>query len=384
MAVVMRCGEKRGHHGPGSPAEFLWGGDQSVVRHPADYPLTPEDIRDVQEGRALHFKGEALELARIACEFFDPDEISWAWTVDQRNPYVVTGVILFEDQEVSSAHCHAPGHSVIRARREAEKSGCTIKGAGHTHGLHGGLFSSQTDCQRMVQLVEGRCGWGGSVFATATGRPRPADQASAGSDQPGAPRSFVVDLAPTPPQKLQLRMKTAGILPDDVEVELSCEVLRRDVSTFTTHNGSGVHVPVVTRESCSACGHAMDVRISTDTVIHIHAPEALTHERATRFLAECEKKAPSRRWRYQRCDYPSKQTRMIEIASDVACVGDDSSQPAEYVITRRGREWRVPAGVIENAAAACPALAEILWPDEAYSSDAAPAQSVKCAKGREE
>jgi hypothetical protein len=138
--------------------------------------MTESDCAAVAAGTQQHWTRAALDEVEIVAEYYGSDEISFACITDP-NSSLITGIKIFEGQEISPAHVSVTGRSRIRARREVSREGGVIRLEGHTHGVDGVLFSSGLDIDRVKKIADGGTGFRRHRTTKAEGRLRRVDRA---------------------------------------------------------------------------------------------------------------------------------------------------------------------------------------------------------------
>jgi hypothetical protein len=338
-----------------SPASVPKSG-QTVTRHPADYQLTDDDKEKIRLGRAIYITGRALAMATELARYFGSDEFIFYWAANQDNRYLITNVILPQGQEISSGSVRSSGSSVIHCVREARERNMVLIAAGHSHGANGAVWSSVVDVRMMLQLVSARYGWPSTERKEAVGR------VSKNDTMDRTDKIYELDYDTTPHPPAVILLKTVGDLPADLSVEVQWEHLRRDVSSFSTHNANpdDIHMPLVERSSCPRCGGKINEQINYDAEVHIVGEQVMTDEEKEGLLAEAQRKGARRFGYYQ----PAFGKPHWSSATQWPMFPAQSCRPDDYRITRKNKTWIVPAAVIEQAATACSALAEAIFDED--------------------
>lgn len=343
---------------------------QEVVTHPGEYAPTDADRADVDNGRAVCIRGFVLAKVLCICQELGGREALWYFLAPADDPTVICDVIV-PKQTGTAGRCKADGREVVRAARRARERGMSIVSAGHSHGW-GALFSSTTDHDEMLELATERVGKFSQVTLVGEGTIRELQDVS----QEG--QAFEARFADNPATTVRIATNGRGdrLSATDLTVRLH-QSRHKLMSWFSTHNARGKHmIPMLTLVSCPQCGSSHQRRIDAKNVtVHVIGPVAIGDEQRAALSEEVRRKVRGSSWGYYTVKADSGETDpdSDEISSQAPGSVDTTAAgaPGAYLVYRRGFfTGRVPAAVMERAAAETPALAAALGWESADEAEA--------------
>lgn len=342
---------------------------QPAVFHDGTYGLTADDRAAVEAGRSLFIRGGALAKAEAVCRYSTAAETFWYWLAAEDQPSVISDLLL-PNQTATSCHCAVDSRDVLRANRQARKHGFIIVGGGHNHAHHG-LFSSGTDKLQAEQFASEAVGM---ILQDVQRFPGRADKRTALRDG-----GQMVDVS-FPGNSFTRGVVFAKTAPESVLDDLACTLIqsrRRSLHCFSTSNAGGHLFPLLETEFCPACQARADTHILADRVtVHVIGRIAIPGATLAELQAEIRVKVSSLSgkgivlraanevpWG---CTPGGKTAAADGAGSAVAAPPVGGIPPYELWLDCRFL-GRIPAAVLEEAAAKFPPLAEALgWQPHPY------------------
>lgn len=361
-------------------------GDQPCEQYPASYQLTEANREAVRSGRAVFIRGDALARLNAFAAILQACEGFVYLTASPANPELIIG-ILIPCQRASSCHCRVESDAVLAAGREARKRRLIIVGGDHTHGQMC-TFSSGTDMEQVRTFAQEGIGW--------PGQRRRSDAVVVTVSEEGSLEAISpFDCG----QRVVVRAK--GLVPGQpvlIEWQRSDKSL---ASVFATTNARGDHwFPVIRSRVCPDCGGIGAMPVVGPPRCHIIGEVTpLSREEVIALEEEIERKV--RRFSYasdgdRRRDgrddrYGGRSAgqayRTLESGRDhhddcrargVGPRGPAGGPPAFELWHRDRRVARVPAWVIEEAAAKVESLAAALgWDNDTSCAEAKDARKER-------